>query len=109
VLEDSLDFPAAAAAYRELSRSSPNDVSLHFRLAVAARKAGLVDEAISEYRAAIRLDPTLSEAHYNLAVLYLREKQSPAEAAASFKRFLELDPESDRAQSVRKWLRDNPY
>jgi tetratricopeptide (TPR) repeat protein len=109
VLEEAEDFQAAAAAYRELSRSSPSDVSLHFRLAVTARKAGLVDEAISEYQAAARLDPSLSEAHYNLAVLYLREKQAPDLAAQSFQRFLELDPESERAESVRRWLRENRY
>ncbi len=109
VLEESEDFPAAAAAYRELSRAAPGDVGLHFQLAVAARKAGLIDEAISEYQTAVRLDPSLSEAHYNLAVLYVREKQAPDLAAQSFQRFLELDPESERAESVRKWLRENRY
>jgi tetratricopeptide (TPR) repeat protein len=109
VLEEAEDFQAAANAYRELSRSSPGDVSLHFRLAVAARKAGLIDEAISEYQAAVKLDPSLSEAHYNLAVLYVREKQAPDLAAPSFRRFLELDPESERADSVQKWLRENHY
>jgi tetratricopeptide (TPR) repeat protein len=109
VLEEAEDYPAAAAAYRELSRARPDDVSLHFRLAVAARKAGLVDEAIAEYQSALRLDPSLSEAHYNLAVLYVREKKAPDLAAQSFKRFLDLDPESERAESVRKWLRENPY
>jgi tetratricopeptide (TPR) repeat protein len=109
VLEESEDFQASAATYRELSRSQPNDVSLHFHLAVTARKAGLVDEAITEYQTTLRLDPSLSEAHYNLAVLYVREKQAPELAAQSFKRFLELDPESERAESVRKWLRENRY
>lgn len=109
VLVESEDFSAAAAAYRELSRATPGDVSLHFRLAVTARKAGLVDEAISEYQTAVRLDPSLSEAHYNLAVLYVREKQAPDLAAQSFQRFLELDPESERAESVRQWLRENRY
>ncbi len=109
VLEEAEDYQAAAAAYRELSRSSPNDVSFHFRLAVAARKAGLIDEAISEYQAALRLDPSLGEAHYNLAVLYVREKKAPDLAAQGFQRFLELDPESERAESGRKWLRENRY
>ncbi len=76
---------------------------------MTARKAGLIDEAISEYQTALRLDPSLSEAHYNLAVLYVREKQSPELAAQSFQRFLDLDPESERAESVRKWLRENNY
>lgn len=75
----------------------------------SARKAGLIDEAISEYQAAVRLDPSLSEAHYNLAVLYLRENPALDLAAQSFQRFPELDPESECAESVRKWLRENRY
>ncbi len=109
VLEEAEDYPAAAAAYRELSRSSPDDAPLHFRAAVTARKAGLIDEAIAGYQTAVKLDPTLSEAHYNLAVLFLRERQAPDLAAQSFRKFLEIDPESDRAESVRKWLRENRY
>jgi tetratricopeptide (TPR) repeat protein len=109
VLEETGDAQAALATYRTLSQQAPEDVRLHFRLGVVARKAGLIDEAITEYQAAIRLDPKLAEAHYNLAVLYLQEKKSPDLAAQSFTRFLELDPDSDRAETVRKWLRDNRY
>jgi tetratricopeptide (TPR) repeat protein len=109
VLEESGDNEAALAAYRTLSRQAPNDVRLHFRLGVVARKAGLIDEAITEYQAAIRFDPKLAEAHYNLAVLYLQQKNAPDLAAQSFQRFLEIDPESDRAETVRKWLRDHRY
>jgi tetratricopeptide (TPR) repeat protein len=109
LLEESGDVQAALASYRILSQQAPDDVRLHFRLGVVARKAGLVDEAITEYQTAIRLEPTLSEAHYNLAVVYLQEKKAPDLAAQSFQRFLELDPESDRAEAVRQWLRDNRY
>lgn len=109
VLEETGDTQASLAAYRTLSQQAPEDVRLHFRLGVVARKAGLVDEAVTEYQTAIRLDPKLAEAHYNLAVLYLQEKNAPDLAAQSFQRFLELDPDSDRAEAVRKWLRDNRY
>jgi tetratricopeptide (TPR) repeat protein len=109
VLEDSGDLEAALAAYRSLAREAPGDVPVHFRAAVLSRKVGRIDDAISEYQAALRLDPGLSEAHYNLAVLYLREKNQPELAAQSFRKFLELDPESDRAASVRKWLAENKY
>lgn len=107
VLEESGDTQAALATYRTLSQQAPEDVRLHFRHGVVARKAGLIDEAITEYQTAIRLDPRLAEAHYNLAVLYLQEKNAPDLAARSFQRFLELDPQSDRADTVRKWLRDH--
>jgi tetratricopeptide (TPR) repeat protein len=109
VCEEAGDSEAALDAYRSLARELPNDVSLRFRMAVLSRKIGRIDEAIAEYQAALRLDPALSEAHYNLAVLYLREKKQPELAAQSFRKFLELDPESDRAASVRKWLAENSY
>jgi tetratricopeptide (TPR) repeat protein len=109
VLEESGDLEAALTAFRAVAREVPGDVSVHFRIAVLSRKTGRIDEAISEYQAALRVDPRLSEAHYNLAVLYLREKNQPELAAQSFRKFLELDPESDRAASVRKWLAENRY
>ena len=40
--------------------------------------------------------PSSPEVYYNLAVVYLREKEQPALAAQNFARFLELDPESER-------------
>jgi tetratricopeptide (TPR) repeat protein len=109
VLYESGDTEAALAAYRALAKELPRDFTVQFRLAVVARKQGLIDEAVSGYQAAIALDPSLPEAHYNLAVLLLQEKQRPDLAARSFQRFLELDPESERAETVRKWLKENGY
>jgi tetratricopeptide (TPR) repeat protein len=109
VLDESGDASASLDLYRALARELPRDFEIQFRRAVVARKLGLVEEAISGYQAAIALDSTLPEAHYNLAVLLLREKQRPDLAAKSFQRFLELDPESDRAETVRRWLKDNGY
>jgi tetratricopeptide (TPR) repeat protein len=109
VLDESGDSAGSLDFYRALARELPRDFETQFRRAVVARKLGLVDEAISGYQAAIAVDSTLPEAHYNLAVLLLREKQRPDLAAKSFQRFLELDPESDRAETVRRWLKDNGY
>lgn len=109
VLQESGDTEASLRAYLAAVTASPDDVNTRFRFAVALRRAGRIDEAVREYQEALKLDPTLAEIHYNLAVLYLNELQRNDLGAISFQRFLELDPESDRADQVRAWLKENGY
>jgi tetratricopeptide (TPR) repeat protein len=109
ILDESGDKPGALRAYRAAAAAAPEDLETRFRLAVALRKSGRVDEAVSEYGKLVVLDPDLSEVHYNLAVLYVQEKQQPDLAAEHFKRFLELEPESDKADRVRDWLSSRGY
>ena len=63
------------------------DLAAHFELGVAHYKAGRLDEAIAEFHAALKLDPTHAPSHYNLA-LRLESKGRHAEAAAAFEAFL---------------------
>jgi tetratricopeptide (TPR) repeat protein len=53
-----------------------------------------VDKASLQFQRALRLDPAFAPAVFNLALFYERENE-PAEAAAQWKRYLELDPKSD--------------
>jgi Flp pilus assembly protein TadD len=58
---------------------------------------GRLDEAIAEYRRAIRLKPDWAPAHYNLGNA-LREAGRPAEAEAQFRQALALQPDYPRAR-----------
>jgi len=109
VLEQSGDLSGAADAYRAAVAAAPGNVTIGFRYALALRRDDRVDDAIVEYQRLIGMDGSLAEAHFNLAVLLLQEKQLPDEAARHFKSFLELDPGSDRAPRVRSWLESNGY
>ena len=109
VRAESGDAAGALEAWRAAVAAAPGNVDAHFSLARALRGAGHIDAAIIEYRKVLELDPELSEVYYNLAVVYLREKEQPALAAQNFARFLELDPESERAGQVQAWLRSKGY
>jgi superkiller protein 3 len=67
---------------------SPGRFSL---LGVALRNLGKDLEAEEAYRSAIRLDPAYEEAHFNLGVLFRKDR--PSEAQALFRAALELDPD----------------
>lgn len=107
VLGESGDARGALDAYRAAAAAAPNDANVRFRFARALRRAGRIDESITEYQALLRLEPSLAEVHYNLAVLFLQERQAPDLAREHFRRFVELDPESERAPRVREWLSAN--
>jgi len=104
VLRESGDAQAALDAYRAAAAEAPNDPNVRLKFALALRRSGRIDEAITEYQALLRLAPSLAEVHYNLAVLYLQERQAADLARQHFRRFVELDPESERAPRVREWL-----
>jgi tetratricopeptide (TPR) repeat protein len=67
----------AAGRYSELVRLSdaalqhrPNSALLHFNRAVALDHLGRLDEAAAGYERSLALDPTLADAHFNLAELH---------------------------------------
>jgi cytochrome c-type biogenesis protein CcmH/NrfG len=62
-----------------------------------------VEKANLQFQHAVGLDPACSAAVFNLALLYERENE-PAEAAAQWKRYLELDAKSDWANEAQTRL-----
>jgi predicted Zn-dependent protease len=62
-------------------------------------------EAISEYEEALRLKPNLAGPHLNLAAIYLKGKEK-AKAVYHLKRYLQLDPNSPQASTMRMKLSD---
>lgn len=76
---------AAAAATSKLAEG-----------ALAAMQAGNDDEAIRQFQEILTTVPSCADCHYNLGVAFGR-KQDWASAEASFKKLLELRPESVEA------------
>ncbi len=48
------------------SGSSPTSPSTHYNLGIALKRQGKLEEAIAEFRAAIRINPDDAEAHFHL-------------------------------------------
>jgi tetratricopeptide (TPR) repeat protein len=94
----------ALRSYRALIESDPDRIEARFRLAVLLRKNGRPDEAIHHYLQILERDPEQPRVYYNLAVVHLEDKNEPGRAEDYFRRFLELDPESEKASRVTDWL-----
>src|SRR4030067_214073 len=67
--------------------------SIHrYNAGVGALQRRDLESALYQFRQAIRLNPTLTEAHHNLGIALL-EAHQPAQAAEAFTRALELSPD----------------
>lgn len=82
---------AALAVYGRAVERWPGDPSLLHELAVAARDAGIADEAMRAEQAAIALDPAMAAAHDGIGLLH-SDAGRHAEAAAAFARATTHDP-----------------
>jgi tetratricopeptide (TPR) repeat protein len=75
----------------------PNNPRSHINLGNAYVQSGHAELAAEQYRAAIRLDPTLPEPHNNLGVVEAGEGNF-AEAAAEYREAMRLLPGWDKPQ-----------
>src|SRR5262249_53091448 len=103
----------AIAQYRTAIELDPKNALAHSNLGEALAGQGKLDEAVAEHRKAIELDPNYALAHYRLGVALFnqcelsdgttrkhidaipnRAAKLPklAEAAACFKKVIDLDP-----------------
>ena len=64
---------------------------------------GKLEEAVSAYQEAIKASPTYLEAHYNLALAYMKTG-AKGQAAGEFRKVTELAPDSGEARESRKYL-----
>lgn len=63
------------------------------------------DRAESLFTEAIRLYPSYSQAHFNLAILYVK-KGNKEKAISQFKRFIEIDPFSSMAAKAKELIKE---
>jgi len=71
----------------------PADAVVHYDRGVHLQDQGKLDEAVAEFRKAIRLKPDLAEAHGNLGVA-LRAQGKQEEAIAEFRAATRIKPDS---------------
>ncbi|MBM3475554.1 MAG: tetratricopeptide repeat protein, partial [Armatimonadetes bacterium] len=75
----------------------------HYERGLALKRAGQLQEAAEELRAAVAADPKHVKAHYALAWVLLDLKDTTG-AEAEFRKVVELAPESDEAREAQKAL-----
>ena len=107
LLERSNDLDGALAAYTESFKLDPSSRSCFTAFERVCYRREKWRQAMELYDTAIRLVEVQRSRAYRLADLYARRGQlqlqylgQPGEAAASYLRVLELDPEADTAQTA---------
>jgi len=91
------DFTTAIQYLEIAAREVGATAGVYNDLGVAYLESGdpmRLEKAGFQFQHALRLDPAFAPAVFNLALFYERENE-PAEAAAHWKSYLEVDPKSD--------------
>ena len=86
------------AAYTKLLRSDPANPLRHDAVASLYLDAGLLDDAIAQYRQSLRLNRESAPTHYNLGFA-LSSRGRREEAIAEFQEALRIDPEYAQAHN----------
>ena len=89
----------AGAAYREELRIDPSAVTAMYKLGSLLALGQGTAEGVQLLRSALRLDSTLSDAHYYLGVGLMGTDQDE-DAVQEFQMAIAADPKSDRAMSA---------
>ena len=85
------DYRSEEAIWRDTVTKRPGNARAHSNLGVVLHESGRSDEALEEYRTALRLKPAYSEAHSNLGVAFFQLGRVE-ESVAEFREALRLMP-----------------
>ena len=102
------DFRQAVRAYKQATRLNPNgNPSATLGLGKVYARQGHLDDAITAIEKAIEIQVDNTEAHYQLAQIYIkrREKKKAAVAMAFFKVLRQTDPLLKEAEM---WVKRHP-
>ncbi|MEQ9247277.1 MAG: tetratricopeptide repeat protein, partial [Nitratireductor sp.] len=83
----------AEKRYSKVLTANPSHVGALHLMGVLAHQAGHNDKAVDWIRRALDVDPTFSDAHFNLALVYEAEGRI-GEAEACYRQAVETDSEN---------------
>jgi tetratricopeptide (TPR) repeat protein len=95
---------AAQTALNKAIELNPSSAEAHHQLGILYREKGEFTAALAAYNKALKLDPDYGLAHRNIGILYDLYLQQPGPALKHYKRFLELEGDSDA--DVNRWVVD---
>ena len=97
------DLDNAIASYRQALELAPGTAAYLNHLGQLLRDKGALTEAETTLHAAVKSDPQLAEAWFNLGTTYQRLAKN-MEAKSAYDRFLKLDPSSPYVPLVKAYL-----
>ena len=83
---------------------SGGSTSAHDQQAQQDIDGGNATAAVQQYETAIAADPKSAEPHYELGVLYSDKLHDPINAIYHLRKFIELQPNSDKAPNARAMI-----
>jgi cytochrome c-type biogenesis protein CcmH/NrfG len=91
--------------YEKALKINPNDAPVMVDLGAMYRQAGEFDKALGLFNKAIQIDPKLPQAYFNLGMVLRMEKHDAAGAAKAWRKYLELDPNSQARQFLEEQIK----
>jgi cytochrome c-type biogenesis protein CcmH/NrfG len=91
--------------YEKAQKINPNDAPVMVDLGAMYRQAGDFDKALELFNKAIQIDPKLPQAYFNLGMVLRMEKHDAAGAAKAWRKYLELDPNSQARQFLEEQIK----
>jgi cytochrome c-type biogenesis protein CcmH/NrfG len=91
--------------YEKAMKINPNDAPVMVDLGAMYRQAGEFDKALGLFNQAIEIDPKLPQAYFNLGMVLRMEKHDGAGAAKAWRKYLELDPNSQARQFLEEQIK----
>ena len=85
------DWQDGLTLWSKTVKQSPDSGIAHGSLGRAYQEQGLLDEAVGEYRLAVKIMPNHFKAHYNLGIIYGRQGNLN-QAADSYRKAIALNP-----------------
>ncbi|MDD5020467.1 MAG: tetratricopeptide repeat protein [Candidatus Omnitrophica bacterium] len=86
------------------SRLSREAEKYHYNLGAVYTRDKDYENAVKEFNSVLSYNPNDAKTHYNLGIIYDDYFKNKEKARYHYRAFLDLQPESDDAESVREWL-----
>jgi tetratricopeptide (TPR) repeat protein len=99
----------ALTGYEYALAIQPSSADARYNFALVLKQANCVPDAASELEQLLTFHPSEARAHLALANMYAQQLRQPSKARPHYLKFLELEPRSPQANTIRYWLQANPH
>ena len=89
----------------KLPQGTQMDPAIGLNVGIKAFNEGKMDAALKEFNEVIAGNPSLADAYYYRAMVYLNKSQNP-QAKADLQKLLELEPDSKFAKDAKEFLKE---
>lgn len=97
------DFPAALEMFGRIDLEDITDPVTLFNIGLIFFDNGDADKAVAYWSHSLKVKSDFLDSYYQLGLAHLRRNES-APALEAFKKYLELDPDSEKADQVRTFV-----